>query len=149
MIDAEVTRELETIAIRNDCELVHSTFAGGVLSLILDREDGITLSQCEAVSRDASAYLDVVDFGSGKYTLEVGSPGLDRELYNERDYERFAGSLIKVTWTDDGRRRTDEALLVSLNGNRDGKKLVTVELPDGPRDLEFESIIKTRLVPQF
>ncbi len=70
-----------------------------MLRLVLDRPDeGITLADCEAVSRQASAVLDVADFGRARYTLEVSSPGLDRELYGPKDYARFVGRLARVTF---------------------------------------------------
>lgn len=66
--------------------------------MILDRPEGVTLQDCETVSRQVSALLDVVDYGIGKYVLEVSSPGLDRELYRPADYSRFSGRLVRVTW---------------------------------------------------
>ena len=61
-------------------------FKGGVLRLVLDREPegGVSHEDCANMSRQASALLDVVDFGPARYTLEVSSPGLDRPLYRPR-----------------------------------------------------------------
>jgi len=76
-----------------------------VLRLFIDRPDragGVDLADCETVSKQVSALLDVVDFGAGRYTLEVSSPGLDRRLYRLRDYRRFAGSLARVTFREPG-----------------------------------------------
>ncbi|HET9678390.1 MAG TPA: hypothetical protein VFP21_12905, partial [Solirubrobacterales bacterium] len=81
------------------------------------KEDGgVALADCERVSRHVSAYLDVLDFGGGRYVLEVSSPGLDRQLYQPRDYERFAGRLARVTFEDPetGRKRTEVARLRGL-----------------------------------
>jgi ribosome maturation factor RimP len=91
---AELTPELEQIAAASGCELVHAELKGGVLRVFLDRPEGqgaVTLEDCSHVSRQVSALLDVLDFGTGRYVLEVSSPGLDRQLYKPRDYERFAG----------------------------------------------------------
>lgn len=100
--------ELAAVAEQAGCELVHAEFKAGVLRLILDREGGIKLADCETVSRLASPLLDVSGFGGGRYTLEVSSPGLDRELYGPRDYERFAGRLARVTFRnpENGHKRT-------------------------------------------
>jgi hypothetical protein len=78
--------ELAAIAESVGCELVRVEFKGGVLRLMLDREPGserlgVSHEDCANVSRQASALLDVVDFGPARYTLEVTSPGLDRPLY--------------------------------------------------------------------
>jgi len=83
---------------------------GMVLRVIIDRPDtgrveapdeSVGIEECQRVSQDLSALLDVEDeFGESglaeKYTLEVSSPGLDRPLRHEADYRRFAGRLAKV-----------------------------------------------------
>jgi len=114
---AEITPEIEQIAQGAGCELVHAELKGGVLRIFLDREEGgVALADCEQVSRQVSALLDVLDFGAGRYVLEVSSPGLDRQLYQPRDYERFAGRLARVTFEDPetGRKRTEVARLRGL-----------------------------------
>ena len=107
-IDPELTRELAAIAAAEKCELLRAEFQGGVLRLILDREGGVRLEDCETVSKQASALLDVSGFGRGRYTLEVSSPGLDRELYEARDYTRFTGSRVRVRFVnpETGKRAT-------------------------------------------
>jgi ribosome maturation factor RimP len=114
---AEITPEIEQIAQGAGCELVHAELKGGVLRIFLEKEEGgVALADCEQVSRHVSAYLDVLDFGAGRYVLEVSSPGLDRQLYQPRDYERFAGRLARVTFEDPetGRKRTEVARLRGL-----------------------------------
>ncbi len=65
-------------------------------------EDSIGVADCQRVSQDLSALLDVEDDELGEaalakaYTLEVSSPGLDRPLRHEADYRRFAGRLAKI-----------------------------------------------------
>jgi ribosome maturation factor RimP len=67
----------------------------------------VTLDHCERVSREASALLDTEDFGAGRYVLEVSSPGLDRELYRPRDWKRFVGKTLRVTFRDpEGKKKT-------------------------------------------
>ncbi len=81
-------------------ELVEITLRveGGrwILRVTIDREEGVQLHHCTAVSRELSLHLDVEDLIPVKYFLEVSSPGLDRPLKNERDFERFAGRLVKI-----------------------------------------------------
>ncbi|HYT75451.1 MAG TPA: ribosome maturation factor RimP [Vicinamibacterales bacterium] len=83
---------------------------GMVLRVVIDRpdagrvetpEEAVGIDDCQRVSHDLSALLDVEDeFGQQelgeKYTLEVSSPGLDRPLRHEADYRRFAGRLAKI-----------------------------------------------------
>ncbi len=68
-----------------------------LVRLVLDRPEGaVTLSDCESVSRQASVLLDAYDPFPGAFTLEVTSPGLERKLYNENDFDRFAGRVVRV-----------------------------------------------------
>ena len=69
-----------------------------LLRVYIDREigGGVTLGDCETVSRDLSTALDVEDFIQHAYTLEVSSPGLDRALTKPEHFERFSGSLVKI-----------------------------------------------------
>ena len=117
---AELQPELEQIAAANGCELVHVEIKGGVLRLILDKPEGVTLADCELVSKQASAYLDVADFGKSRYVLEVSSPGLDRQLYKTADVERFLGKLARVSFTDpDGSKKTVVGRLQELRRGED------------------------------
>jgi len=67
-----------------------------VLRLFIDREGGVNLDDCAAVSRELSEIMDVEDLIPGHYSLEVSSPGLNRPLKKPADYERCKGKLIKV-----------------------------------------------------
>ena len=69
-----------------------------LLRVYIDREigGGVTLNDCEAVSRDLGTALDVEDIIPHAYTLEVSSPGLDRTLTKPEHFVRFSGSAIKV-----------------------------------------------------
>jgi ribosome maturation factor RimP len=68
-----------------------------LLRIYIDRESGgVTLMDCEQVSRDLSAALDVEDVIPHAYTLEVSSPGLDRTLTRPEHFVRFIGSIVKV-----------------------------------------------------
>jgi ribosome maturation factor RimP len=68
-----------------------------LLRIFIDRESGdVTLGDCETVSRDLSAALDVEDIISHAYTLEVSSPGLDRTLSKPAHFVRFTGSTIRI-----------------------------------------------------
>jgi ribosome maturation factor RimP len=104
----EIEAELAESAAAAGCELIHAEWKGGLLRLVLDRPDaadspdtGVSLADCERVAKQASALLDVLDFGQGRYLLEVSSPGLDRQLYRPSDYRRFLGRLVRVTWEEE------------------------------------------------
>ena len=62
----------------------------------IDQPGGVTLGDCERFSKRLSVLLDVEDWIPVSYTLEVSSPGLDRPLVKEADFQRFAGRLARV-----------------------------------------------------
>ncbi len=93
-------------------ELVRVTVQGRelqTLQIMAERTDRkeMGLKDCEKISRTASALLDVADPFSGKWVLEVSSPGIDRPLVKLADYDRFVGQSAKIELANeiDGRRR--------------------------------------------
>lgn len=105
----------------------------------------VSIEDCEAVSREVSAQLDVEDPISGNYTLEVSSPGIDRPLFTRAQFERFVGETAKVTLKlpQDGRRRLTG--LIARVGGDDVTFLV-----DGAEFVAaFDNIDKARLVPDW
>ena len=69
---------------------------GWVLRLYIDKEDGVTLEDCTRISREVGRSLDVEDFISIPYTLEVSSPGLRRSLKSEKDFRKYQNRWVKV-----------------------------------------------------
>lgn len=67
-----------------------------LLRVYIDNEQGITLDDCEQVSRQISAYLDVEEPITGNYTLEVSSPGIPRPLFTLEQYKRYLGEPVKI-----------------------------------------------------
>ena len=90
----------ENAANEENLELVHVEMIGSAknptLRIFIDKPDGVTLDDCSNISRQMSAVLDADDFIPTAYTLEVSSPGLERELYSLKDFEKYAGNLAKV-----------------------------------------------------
>jgi ribosome maturation factor RimP len=117
----------------------------GVLRIFIDQPDGIQLDDCQEVSNQVSALLDVEDPIPGHYNLEVSSPGLDRPLNKVEDFERFTGEMVKIKtgMAIDGQRNF-KGLLRGIEGDD-----ITIEF-DGKRvSLPLASIEKARLVPDF
>lgn len=146
---AELRPELEQIAAANGCELVHVELKGGTLRLILDKPEGVNLADCEVVSKQASAWLDVADFGKSRYVLEVSSPGLDRELYKPADVERFLGKLARVAFIDpEGKKKTVIGRLQELQpGESEGSaKVVVTDDKSGERtEVPWKDVRNARL----
>jgi len=116
----------------------------GVVRIYIDREPtGVQLEDCEAVSRQVSAILDVEDPISGHYTLEVSSPGLDRKLTKPEHFQRFAGEQVKVKlrFPLDGRRNFSGQLKAA------GDENIEVEVDGEVHSLPLTTIESARLVP--
>lgn len=126
-------------------EFVQGGGGPAVLRVYIDQERGITLEDCEIVSRQLSSVLDVDDPIAGQYDLEVSSPGLDRPLFKLADFERFSGSRARIRLADklDGRRRFD-GMLIGIDGSN-----VLIEVDGESMALPFELIDNAHLVPQF
>jgi len=67
-----------------------------LLRVMIDKENGVTLDDCESFSKSFSAFLDVEDPISGPYNLEVSSPGLDRPLKSIKDFEKYRDKLVRI-----------------------------------------------------
>ena len=81
--------------------------SNGLLRLYIDKEPQVTLEDCEFVSRQIGAFLDVEDPLPGQYVLEVSSPGIDRRLRTAEHFARYVGEEVKVEMSSplEGRRR--------------------------------------------
>src|SRR5882762_4277283 len=91
---------IEPVLVQLGYELVELEYAAGrsqaVVRIFIDKPDGITVEDCERVSREVAALLDVDDPIPTAYTLEVSSPGFDRLLRTPAHFERFVGSRVFV-----------------------------------------------------
>ncbi|ALO47291.1 Ribosome maturation factor RimP [Pseudohongiella spirulinae] len=67
-----------------------------LLRIYIDGPEGVTIDDCERVSRQVSAVLDVEDPLPGEYTLEVSSPGLDRPLFYFEQFGQFVGEVVNL-----------------------------------------------------
>jgi len=105
----------------------------------------VGIEECEAVSREVSAQLDVEDPISGHYTLEVSSPGLDRPLFTAAQFARFGGEKAKLTFRvpQAGRRRV-QGKIVAVEG-----ETISLDVEGETLTVEMDNIDKARLVPDW
>jgi len=101
-LELEQVREIVTrVASSSGLEVVDVELRGGgksrMLRITIDKPAGVTHEDCANVSREVGTILDVEDAVPGSYLLEVSSPGLDRTLSRPAEFERFVGSLVKVS----------------------------------------------------
>jgi ribosome maturation factor RimP len=105
----------------------------------------VGLDDCERVSRDVSAALDVADIVPHAYQLEVSSPGLDRPLRRERDFARFVGESARIRLIDgvEGRRN----FLGTIRGAKDG--CVEIACDGRSYEIPIDDIQRANLVPDW
>jgi ribosome maturation factor RimP len=129
-------REQATVTLNSDDEIEDG---GEAL-----RESGIGIEDCERVSREVSALLDVEDPIPSAYTLEVSSPGEDRVLRTRAHFDRFTGArvFVELKVPREGRKRyTGTLTTVSDVG-------VELEVDRQPVTVRFDEIEKARLAPE-
>jgi len=145
---AELRKLIEPAVTALGFELVGVEFIRakrGVLRVYIDHENGIGIEDCKTVSHQVSGLLDVEDPIRGEYSLEVSSPGLDRPLFQARDFERFAGHEInlRLSVPVDGQRKFKG----TLAGMRDDH--VVVQMDDEELVVRLDQIDQARLVPDY
>lgn len=118
----------------------------GLLRLYIDKSDGVMLADCEFVSKQIGALLDVEDPLPGAYTLEVSSPGLDRRLRTPEHFERFSGDRVRIELKRavSGRKRFKGVLL-----GIDEHDTIAVEVDGEKWALNLADVAMARLVPQL
>lgn len=118
-----------------------------LLRLFIEREGtGATLDDCEAVSRDLAAILDVEDVMSHSYTLEVSSPGLDRTLSRPEHFEKCAGRRLRVkTFQAVNGQKVFVGILRTFD-----RDMVTIQTEQGEElSIPLSNIAKANLVVVF
>jgi ribosome maturation factor RimP len=154
---ADLRRVAEAVCAAHGLALVDARFStehGFVLKVLIERPGsdlrtgaGVSLDDCQAVSRDLSTALDVDEHitPEGAYRLEVGSPGLDRPLFSLSDFARFAGEKVRIqTFRAVAGRRRFSGTLVGVDGDeikldQDGQLLT----------LQHSEIAKANLIYRF
>jgi ribosome maturation factor RimP len=136
---------IEPVLVRLGYELVELEYAAGrsqaVVRIFIDKPEGIAVEDCERVSREVAALLDVDDPIPTAYTLEVSSPGFDRVLRTAAHFERFVGSrvFVELKAPRAGRRRYT-GMLQAVNATG-----IELEVDKQKVEVPFEDIGKARL----
>jgi len=116
-----------------------------VLRVYIDHPDGITVENCEQVSRQISGVMDVEDPIASNYTLEVSSPGMDCPLFTLAHYQAHVGSLVqlKLRMPFEGRRKY-QGIINGIDGND-----ILLVVDDHELQLPYDSIESAQVVPVF
>ncbi len=149
MTGEELTRLLEPAVEQMGYELSHLELKvggkDGVLRVFIDKPEGVGLADCEAVSRQLSAVLDVEDPLPGHYVLEVSSPGLDRKLTKPQHFRRYVGHDVRIRLRvpAEGRRNFRGRLMAA------SEERIEVEVDGVAHGLKLAAIESARLVPSL
>jgi len=116
-----------------------------VLRIYIDHENGVGIQDCETVSRETAALLDVKDPIKSHYNLEVSSPGLDRPLFTPAHFSEFTGSEVQINLfaPQDGRRKFTGPILSA------GESSVSIEQDGSEVTLDYDNIAKAKLIPDY
>lgn len=143
------TKLAEEVAARQGAEVVDVEYVKErgeyFLRVFIDKPGGVTLDDCQAFSEEIGALLDEVDPIPQSYSLEISSPGIERPLKKERDFERFAGrrAAIKTYAPLDGRKNW-KGTLQGLQGDQ-----VLIEVDGEVARIPLAAIAKAHLVAEF
>ncbi len=142
----ELAKEaVETAGVElDDVELLGQT-GKMIVRVTIDSEGGVGIKECERVSRQLEALLDVEDPIPGSYTLEVTTPGLDRPLRSLRDFERFKGRLARVVTSE---RIDKQTFFVGRIKSVEGDRIV-LELDNREVEIPYNIVSKARLEIEF
>lgn len=120
-IKGQVAELVEPIIESLDMELVEVEYIREgkewVLRIYIYKKGGVSIDDCVAVNDQVSGILDEQELIKTPYLLEVSSPGLDRPLKNDRDFERYAGETVDVALyaPDENKKKEYSGKLVGLN----------------------------------
>jgi len=150
-VDLERIREMaERVAASEGLSLLEVELKGGpanpLLRIYIDKSEGVSHADCQLVSEQLSAILDVEDPFPGSYVLEVSSPGLDRKLVKASDFLHFAGRRARLVLREPvGDQKVLEGRLAGFEAGR-----VRLDIGEaGLKELELSNIQKARLLVEL
>ena len=111
------------------------------LRIYIDNKDGISVEDCEKVSKHVSKVLDTENDFSEKYMLEISSPGLDRKFFYKEQYQEFINESIRVTFFDNDNKKTIKGNLKEVNDIS-----IKLEMKEEIHEIPFSSIIQANLL---
>ena len=111
------------------------------LRIYIDKNEGISVEDCEKVSKHVSKVLDAENDFSENYMLEVSSPGLDRKFFYKEQYKEYLNESLKVTFFDTQNKKTVTGRLEGVYDNS-----IKLELNDEIKEIAFSSIIQANLI---
>ncbi len=146
MIQSELEAIISPVVESFDCQLWGLNLLPGnhtLLRIYIDKDDGVTIDDCEKISKQLSTVLDVEDPFVNNYILEVSSPGLDRQLFKSEHYQKYVGSVVSIVLkTPFEARKKFQGLLNNIENDE-----IAIQIEDTEYQFPVESIHKAKVVP--
>jgi len=148
-VSDQLTELIQPVVEGLGCELWgierQSSGRSSTLKVYIDAEVGVDIEDCARISRQLSSLLDVEEPLKGEYTLEVSSPGMDRRLFRQDQFEAFAGSKVRIQLkrSYEGQRKYS-GLLKGVDGDE-----VILGFDDEEILFPLEAIEKANVIPEF
>ena len=148
-MERAVSEIVEPIVTSHGMELVDVEYRrearGWVVRIYIDKRGGVSLDDCVLVSNEVGPVIDVEDLFQSPYTLEVSSPGLNRALKKERDFERFKGRSVRIRIHDGiGKRRNFRGRLLGCTNG-----VIQIEMGGQVMDIPLSNVAKANLEFEF
>lgn len=145
----KLTQLIEPVVLSLEYELYHIEYVkeqgDNYLRVYIDKPEGVSLEDCEKVSRKVSDLLDEVDPITDSYYLEVSSPGIERVLFNEKHFQKYLNNnvIIKLSKSFNGSKKY-EGKLLSFDEN-----IISIECENSNISIPRDKINKIILKGEF
>jgi len=148
-VTEQIAEVAESVLSTTDFFLVDVEIKGGdtpEVWISIDGEDrGVNMDECAEVSNEISFLMDAHDIFSGKYRMNVSSPGLSRPLVDRRQYPKNQGRKAKVKFKENGEYRKVEGVLQEIREDE-----IIIELEDeSTLAVRFDDLVETKIIPSF
>lgn len=145
----KISELAESVLVTTDFFLVDVEIKGGDIPEIWVSVDGedrdINMDECAEISNELSFLMDAYELFSGRYRMNVSSPGLDRPLVDRRQYPKNKGRKVKVKYKQDGKDLKVEGILQNVS-----EKGIVVEINEQTTvGLPFDDVVETKIIPSF
>ncbi len=145
-IEGRVKQIAAGAAEENGVEFVHCEIVGAkrnmTVRVYIDKPGGVSIEDCEIVSRNMEETLDADDLIPTAYLLEVSSPGLERELYSSDDFRKFAGQKVKVKLASPV---NGQKVFVARIEGVEGSEVVLNDRDQGEIRFPYSDVVKANL----
>lgn len=118
-----------------------------VVRIVIHSEAGVTLGDCERVTRAAGSALETANSIPGSYVLEVSSPGVDRVLKSAREFDLFRGKRVRLRLAIEG-NEPEREVFGTCDGTREGNAVAIRDEEGAPGVIPWTSVSKARLEPE-